>query len=408
MEIEQGSIVVSRQIKTPGTARVAKKSAISPKRASSCKHARSHKRAATPFEQVANPLKTKEAEPKQKAKLGLGLRLCQAYYGLAMGMVLVFGFLCSPFQFDYDISMVRVLTLMAGGSITLWLMSQRARSARAVGAVTSIVCAALSVVDHSFFGAYGTLGTYIGHPATTVLMVGECASAVAVAAYLAFSPQAKRELCKPPDFAPGAKEGHSWDTPLRERARTWEFWRDLMVYFVSFSLLGHWAEMLFCRLIVAGVFMGDYDPTNAMLWSQWLFPFTAEGAALVAIVVILHPASQWLLKKTGNRIVLAVLLSFLLNALVCTSIDFTTGMVANQDYSLWDYRALPFNFMGQVCLQNSMVYSIAATLIVWVVYPAMDKLMRRAPRGVVNAAAIGLIGMYLFLALLNFIDITAL
>ncbi|MBP3866220.1 MAG: putative ABC transporter permease, partial [Eggerthellaceae bacterium] len=175
-----------------------------------------------------------------------------------------------------------------------------------------------------------------------------------------------------------------------------------------FSLLGHWAEMLFCRLIVAGVFMGDYDPSNAMLWSQWLFPFTAEGAAAVAIVVILHPAARWLLKKTGGRVLPAVVLSFLLNAAVCTGIDFTTGMVANQDYSLWDYRALPFNFMGQVCLQNSMVYSIAATLIVWVFYPLMDTALRRAPRGVANAIAFGLIGMYLFLAMLYFVDITAL
>jgi len=181
-----------------------------------------------------------------------------------------------------------------------------------------------------------------------------------------------------------------------------------MIYFVVFSIVGHWAEILFCQLILAGVFQGGYDPSNAMLWDQWLFPFTAEGAALVAIVLILQPAAQWLLKKTGNRVWLALPLSFLLNALVCTAIDFTTGMVANQNYELWDYRDMPFNFMGQVCLQNSMVYSIAATLIVWVVYPAMDALLHRAPRGVVNAVAVGLLGMYLFLAMLHFVDISAL
>ena len=130
----------------------------------------------------------------EPGRLPVGLRFCQAYFAFAMLLALVFGFLCSPHMFDYDISMVRVLLLMAG------------------------------------------------------------------------------------------------------------------------------------------VFMGDYDPTNAMLWSQWLFPFTAEGAAAVAIVVVLHPAAQWLLKKTGGRVWLAVLLSFLLNALVCTGIDFATGMIANQDY----------------------------------------------------------------------------
>ena len=325
-----------------------------------------------------------------------------------MTLALVFGFLCSPHMFDYDVSMVRVLALMAGGTVTMWLISQRARSARAIGAITALSCAVLSMVDHAAFGAFDTLSSYIGSTVTTAIMFAEYAGAATVAAYLAFSPQAKRLLNKPPDLSPGARTGHSWDVPLRQRVRTRVFWRDLLVYFISFSLLGHWAEMLFCRLIVAGVFMGDYDPTNAMLWSQWLFPFTAEGAAAVAIVFVLHPFSRWLLKKTGNRVWLAVLLSFLVNAAVCTGIDFTTGMVANQDFSLWDYRAMPFNFMGQVCLQNSMVYSIAATLIVWVFYPLLDTALRRMPRGVANAIAFGMLGMYLFLATLYFFDIAAL
>ena len=354
-----------------------------------------------------NTYKAMAIRSNAQTKHPIGLRLCQVYFGFEMVLALVFGFLCSPHMFDYDISMVRVLVLMAGGMVTLWLMSQRARSARAVGIATALACALLAMADHAVFGAFEELSAYIGKPATTAVMVAEYAGAFSVAAYLAFSSKAKRILCNPPDLMPGASTGHSWDMPMRQRVRTRTFWRDLMIYFIVFSLLGHWAEMLFCKLIVAGVFMGDYDPTNAMLWSQWLFPFTAEGAAAVAIVLLLHPASRWLVKKTGGRIWLAVILSFLLNALVCTSIDFTTGMIANQDYSLWDYRALPFNFMGQVCLQNSMVYSIAATLIVWVFYPLLDKALRRMPRGVANAIAFGLLGMYLFLAMLYFFDIAA-
>ena len=335
----------------------------------------------------------------------LGLHVCEAYFALAMALALVFGFLCDRELFAYDISMVRVLLLMAGGSCTLWLMSQRARSARFVGAATALACAGLSIADHAAFGAFETLRGYLGSGPTTAIMALEYGGAVAVAASLLFAPAAKRVLCPPPDLVPGAQQGHSWDVPLRQRVRTWEFWRDLLIYFIVFSLMGHWAEMLFCRLIVAGVFMGGYDPSNTMLWSQWLFPFTAEGAALVGIVVILHPVARWLMRKTDGNLVVSVLLSFLVNAALCTAIDFTTGMVANQDYSLWDYRDMPFNFMGQVCLQNSLVYSIAATLIVWVVYPLMDTALRRAPRGVVNAIAFGLIGMYLFLAMLHFVDL---
>ena len=351
---------------------------------------------------------TERATAPARKTLPFSVKLCGAYFGIEMLLALVFGFLCSPHLFDYDLSMIRVLVLMVGGTVTLWLMSQRSSSTRIVGAITALGYAALSLVDHAAFGALDTLASYIGQPATTAIALLEYAGAVAVALWLVFSPQAKRSLSKPPEFEPRATVGHSWDKPLCERVRTREFWRDMIIYFVTFSLLGHWAEMLFCQLIVAGVFMGDYDPTNAMLWSQWLFPFTAEGAAAVAIVMILHPASRWLVKKTGNRIWLAVILSFLLNAAVCTGIDFTTGMLANQDYQLWDYRELPFNFMGQVCLQNSLTYSIAATLIVWVFYPLMDTALLRMPRGVANALAFGFLGMYLFLAMLYFFDIAAL
>ena len=337
--------------------------------------------------------------------MSLGVRLCELYFIVAMVLALIFAVVCDREVFEYDISLVRVLVLMVGGASTVWLIEHRGRSARFVGAATALVCVVLSAIDHAAFGAFNTLAYYVGPVVPAAIMTLEYVGGIAVALYLMFAPGAKRSLFASYDGRPGADGGHSWDVPLRERVKTWEFWRDLLILFIVFSLVGHWAEMLFCQLILAGVFMGGYDASNTMLWSQWLFPFTAEGAAAIAIVLILHPVARWLLKVTGNRVVLAVFLSFLVNALVCTSIDFTTGMVANQDYQLWDYRDMPFNFMGQVCLQNSLVYSIAATLIVWVIYPLIDKGLRRAPRGVVNALALGLIGMYVFLAALNFIDI---
>ena len=105
----------------------------------------------------------------------------------------------------------------------------------------------------------------------------------------------------------------------------------------------------------------------------------------------------------NGNVALTFFISFLINMAVCTSFDFLTGMAVNQDYSLWDYRALPFNFMGQVCLQNSLVYSIAATVIVWWVYPAMDALLTRMPRRASDGVFFAHFGMYLFLAMLHFV-----
>lgn len=103
----------------------------------------------------------------------------------------------------------------------------------------------------------------------------------------------------------------------------------------------------------------------------------------------------------------AVLLSIVVTAVVCTTIDFTCGMICNQNYEVWDYRALPFNFMGQVCLQNSTVYTVAATLILWIFYPLMDRGLRRLPRAVGDGLFFALLGVYAFSALLHFMYVDA-
>ena len=341
-----------------------------------------------------------------KTSRSIGFRICQSYFIILMALALAFGAACPPARFDYDISLLRVLVLMVGGTVTLWLMSRSGKNARPVGAVTAGIFIVLTSIDMFCYGAQQEIAGRFGWALSVVLYAFELIGSLYVVGYMVFAPSAKRQLSREANLMPGPG-GHSWDIPLKKRIKHQYFWRDLVIYFVTFSILGHWLEMLFCELIIAGVFMGDYDPTNAMLWKQWLFPFTAEGAAAVAIVFLLHPAARKILEKTGDRLWLAVLLSFLLNFVVCTSIDFGTGMAVNQDYSLWDYREIPFNFMGQVCLQNSLVYTIAATLIVWVFYPLLDRWIRRSPEGIVNAVAFGLFGMYLFLAMLHFIDYTA-
>ena len=82
-----------------------------------------------------------------------------------------------------------------------------------------------------------------------------------------------------------------------------------------------------------------------------------------------------------------------------------TGITCNQNYELWDYRDMPFNFMGQVCLQNSVVYSIAATIVVWLVYPLMDRFLRSIPKCLADAIFFGLVGLYAFEAALHFVSI---
>lgn len=333
----------------------------------------------------------------------LGLALCKAYYLIAIALGLGYAFFTNPADFTYDLSLLWAPLTLATYALGLWLIRKRARITRTVFVAGTLACAALSVVDLMWMGAYDVLVAEMGTLATNTIVALGLGGALASAAYLALSPSARRVLCQEMDVEPVAQEGHSWDKPLRERIRTKVFWRDIAIYFTSFSFLGHWAEMLFCMGIVWGIFDGTYDFREVMLWHQWLFPYLAEAVAMVLVVVLLHPFKQWLLHKMGGRVAPTLLLSILITAAVCTTIDFTAGMICNQDYTVWDYRDMPFNFMGQVCLQNSVVYTLACTALVWIAYPLMDRGLRRMPRDAGTALCIALVAVFVFCALLHFV-----
>ena len=334
------------------------------------------------------------------APLPIGLRLVQAYFATMLLVALANGAMFDPDNYDYDLSMLVSLFLTGTATVSVWVIQIRSSRARILATMNIVIASVLIGIDMAL-GTFKDMASQTGEPLAIAILVVGAILALTVIIYLLFSEKVRSVLTRvyTYDDAPG---GQTWELPLLKRLRTWEFWRDLGIYFVAFSFLGHWAEMAFCQLIRLGLVMGEYDPTNAMLWDQWLYPFSAEGIAVALIVLLLHPLSRWLLRKTNGHMVPAVILSFFANALVCTCIDFTTGITANYDYHLWDYSNMPFNFMGQICLQNSMVYSLAATLIVWVVYPLMDKGMRKLPKLLVDGFFWFLAGVYGFLALLHF------
>lgn len=332
----------------------------------------------------------------------LGIRACQLYFVAVLAGALGYVLITNPGDFAYDFSLVHGFATAALCAICIWLFQKRAREARTFAIASAITCVVLSSADVFLFGAFDVVAARFGAPATIAILAVQYCLAVAVVVYLARSTTVRRILVRPLDYTPTAYAGHSYDEPLRQRVRTWPFWRDLGIYFIVFSFAGHWAEMLFCYNIYLGVFMGDVDFSEVMLWHQWLFPYFAEGVAVVLIVVLLTPVKEWLLKKFDGRILPAVLVSIVITAAVCTTVDFTCGMICNQNYEVWDYRAIPFNFMGQVCLQNSTVYTVAASFILWVFYPLMDRGLRRMPRSLADGLFFALLGMYAFSALLHF------
>jgi uncharacterized membrane protein len=45
-----------------------------------------------------------------------------------------------------------------------------------------------------------------------------------------------------------------------------------------------------------------------------------------------------------------------LGAAAITAGELVTGLLCNRNYGIWDYRSLPFQFQGQICLQFSLLW----------------------------------------------------
>lgn len=197
--------------------------------------------------------------------------------------------------------------------------------------------------------------------------------------YFAFSVRVKATLVN--DF--GKNHGAFRPGEVVIVRHGWPFVRNLIIYFIVFSVLGHWMEAGMCQFIRLGWVQGEYDPTNTMLWRDWFYPYPMEGAAVVIIALVLYPMWKWMLEKF-KRPVFGYVLSFFANALTCSLIEFSMGLVVNANHQLWDYSDNFGNIMGQVCLQNALAFGVAASLIAWFVYPMMERWLARVPDYAMN------------------------
>jgi uncharacterized membrane protein len=56
----------------------------------------------------------------------------------------------------------------------------------------------------------------------------------------------------------------------------------------------------------------------------------------------------------------------ILGALIITGVELVTGLIFNRSFEVWDYRAVPMNFLGQICLPFTVLWvpiSIGAMIL---------------------------------------------
>ncbi len=107
--------------------------------------------------------------------------------------------------------------------------------------------------------------------------------------------------------------------------------------------------------------------------------FAAGGSAYVLLEYLWRGRSHWTMFCLAGGCFLAIgrlrqpmPLRMLSGSAICTAGELATGLVFNRDYSVWDYRAIPFNYRGQICLPFSMLW-VPVSLIAAMLYDTLDR-----------------------------------
>lgn len=62
----------------------------------------------------------------------------------------------------------------------------------------------------------------------------------------------------------------------------------------------------------------------------------------------------------------------LVGAGIITMVELLIGLITNRNYEVWDYRTVPFNFYGQICLPFSLLW-IPVSLGAMLLYDKIEK-----------------------------------
>ena len=62
----------------------------------------------------------------------------------------------------------------------------------------------------------------------------------------------------------------------------------------------------------------------------------------------------------------------IVGALIITMVELAAGLLVNRQYGVWDYRHLPLNFCGQICLPFTLLWVLISLGAMWL-YARLDQ-----------------------------------
>ena len=93
--------------------------------------------------------------------------------------------------------------------------------------------------------------------------------------------------------------------------------------------------------------------------------FLAGGASLLLVGQLNHVKPK-----------LPLPLRAVAGAGIITMVELAAGLLFNRDYTVWDYRSLPGNWLGQICPRFFLLWVVLAALVL-LIYDPLEKLVDR-------------------------------
>lgn len=75
------------------------------------------------------------------------------------------------------------------------------------------------------------------------------------------------------------------------------------------------------------------------------------------------------LERVSPRLPLGVRMA--MGSVIITSVELLAGLLVNRQYQVWDYRHMPLNFHGQVCLPFSLLW-LPVSLVAFLLFDRLE------------------------------------
>lgn len=142
---------------------------------------------------------------------------------------------------------------------------------------------------------------------------------------------------------------------ILRRMRVWHETAGPWAYWVYLEYRGE--QMKLWRCCVLGYLGGMLYTGLELLWRGWSHGsmFLAGGICFLLIGhlgTVVQP--------------LPVVWRGCVGAVIVTMVELAAGLLVNREYGVWDYRGVPGNFLGQICLPYTLLWipvSLAAIML---------------------------------------------